>query len=364
MQSLKEKLEKRKIYAPEKLKKDEKEKAYQIKKEQRVAMKRPVMQRVVNSCFVVIFLLLLLGAFNAFRHNGELSQLEEQVLAVSSDEAGEKEDYASRPGVYYFIENFMKTYLTVKPGEEPQANRQTELTRFLAKGLDENAGIDYSKLKGEQVYQSSRILEVEQVDQHLANVYVDVDYTFITKVDKKVQEKKKGEDGKEQMVEKTVSETKETPGKAYYVVQVYGDETGYTVVDLPQPFVPKQQQTKSIENAYADQPKDAKLAGNVHSFLETFFAAYVSKDRMEDMKFFFKDSGDAVSLNGAYNLVSVDDVAVYPGEEETLIVRSRVKLEHPVTGVQSQHGYELVLAQEGPDKFEIIEMKNLTNNVK
>ncbi|CAK6481412.1 conjugal transfer protein [Peribacillus castrilensis] len=364
IQGFKDQMEKRKLYSPNKLKKDEQEKAYQIKKEKRVALKKPVAQRIANASFLVLFLLLILGAFNAFRHNGEISSLEDQVSAVSSGETKNQENYASRPGVNYFVENFMKTYMTVRPGEEEQTKRQEELTRFLANGLDKDAGIDYNALKGEQIYTSSRILEAEEVDQNQTDVYMDVNFTFISKQDKKVKEKKKGKDGKEKVVEKTVTETKETAGKAYYVVRIYSDEKGYTVMDLPQPFIPKQHEQKSVESAYANQTKDEHAAGNVRSFLESFFKAYVSKDRSKDMKFFFEHSEDAQSLNGAYQFVLVDDVDVYPGKgKDQWIARSHVKLKNPVTGVQSSHGYEFVLRQEGSDKFEILSMENLTNNV-
>ncbi|MGM0750179.1 MAG: conjugal transfer protein [Bacillota bacterium] len=358
----------KKIYDPAALKKDQKEKAYQVKRERRVALKPSTFQRVMNIGLVLLLVIVLLGSFNAFRHNGVIHSMEEKVDAATSEENKVKDDYAERPGITYFIQNFLDDYFDIQPGEDNQKKRQDRLKKYLANGLDPDGGIDYTSVQGEQTLTGSRIMEVKGINKTTADVYVDADIKSVIKTERieKVKEKKKDKKGKkkEVEVEKKVTDTDEKSGKLYYVIRVHADDTGYTVIDLPQPYVPKESDKKTVDNYYADLTEDKAATNNVRTFLESFFNSYVNKDRADDMKFFFKKSNDAQSLEGSYEFAGIEDLKVYPGEKKKqYIVRSDVKLKQSVSGIQSLYGYEFILNHEGADKYEIVEMRNLSTKV-
>ncbi|MED1018577.1 conjugal transfer protein [Bacillus atrophaeus] len=358
----------KKIYDPAALKKDQKEKAYQVKRERRVALKPSTFQRVMNIGLVLLLVIVLLGSFNAFRHNGVIHSMEEKVDAATSEENKVKDDYADRPGITYFIQNFLNDYFDIQPGEDNQKKRQDRLKKYLANGLDPDGGIDYTSVQGEQTLTGSRIMEVKGINKTTADVYVDADIKSVIKTERieKVKEKKKDKKGKkkEVEVEKKVTDTDEKSGKLYYVIRVHADDTGYTVIDLPQPYVPKESDKKTVDNYYADLTEDKAATNNVRTFLESFFNSYVNKDRADDMKFFFKKSNDAQSLEGSYEFAGIEDLKVYPGEKKKqYIVRSDVKLKQSVSGIQSLYGYEFILNHEGADKYEIVEMRNLSTKV-
>ncbi|NGY93875.1 hypothetical protein F3K44_31415 [Bacillus megaterium] len=65
------------------------------------------------------------------------------------------------------------------------------------------------------------------------------------------------------------------------------------------------------------------------------------------------------------NYVSMGDVSVYEkkSNKDQYIVRCSVKLEQPVTGIQSNHNYEFSLQQDGQDKFEILTMKPISYKI-
>ncbi|WP_330937836.1 conjugal transfer protein (plasmid) [Bacillus amyloliquefaciens] len=358
----------KKIYDPAALKKDQKEKAYQVKRARRVALKPSTFQRAMNIGLVLLLVIVLLGSFNAFRHNGVIHSMEEKVNSATAEENKVKDDYAERPGITYFIQNFLNDYFDIQPGEDNQKKRQDRLKKYLANGLEPDGGIDYTSVQGEQTLTGSRIMEVKGINKTTADVYVDADIKSVIETERieKVKEKKKDKKGKkkEVEVEKKVTDTDEKSGKLYYVIRVHADDTGYTVIDLPQPYVPKESEKKTVDNYYADLTEDKAATNNVRTFLESFFNSYVNKDRADDMKFFFKNSNDAKSLEDSYEFVRIEDLKVYPGEKKKqYIVRSDVKLKQSVSGIQSLYGYEFILNHEGADKYEIVEMRNLSAKV-
>lgn len=358
----------KKIYDPAALKKDQKEKAYQVKRARRVALKPSTFQRAMNIGLVLLLVIVLLGSFNAFRHNGVIHSMEEKVDAATAEENKVKDDYAERPGITYFVQNFLNDYFDIQPGEDNQKKRQDRLKKYLANGLEPDGGIDYTSVQGEQTLTGSRIMEVKGINKTTADVYVDTDIKSVIETERieKVKEKKKDKKGKKKEieVEKKVTDTDEKSGKLYYVIRVHADDTGYTVIDLPQPYVPKESEKKTVDNYYADLTEDKAATNNVRTFLESFFNSYVNKDRADDMKFFFKNSNDAQSLEGSYEFVRIEDLKVYPGEKKKqYIVRSDVKLKQSVSGIQSLYGYEFILNHEGADKYEIVEMRNLSAKV-
>lgn len=358
----------KKIYDPSLLKKDQKEKAYLLKKEKRVALKPPTFQRVLNGITLVFIVIVLLGSFNAFRHNVVIHKIENEVTAATSEEKKVKDNYSERPGITYFVQNFLNDYVNIQPGEENQKARQEKLKKYLANGLDPDGGIDYTSVKGEQLLKGSRIMEVKSIDKSTADVYVDADIKSVIKTERtvKAKEKKKDKKGKkkEVEVEKKVTDTDEKDAKLYYVIRIHADDSGYTVIDLPQPYVPKESDKKTVDNFYADLQEDKTATSNIRTFLESFFNSYVRKDRAEDMKFFFKKSSDAQSLEGDYEFVGIEDIKVYPGDKNNkYIVRSDVKLKQYISGIQSVFGYEFILQHEGADKYEILELRNLSSKV-
>ncbi len=335
--------EKKNIYSAKLLKRDEKEKSQEVKMIKRATLKRPIVKLVWNVVAVFSLCIVALGAYNAFRHNGKIENLQNQITETKKVNAeGIQENLAMRSGVEYFVQNFIKEYVTIKPGDEVQKGRQKILSKYLAQGLDKDAGIDYQSLNGEQIYKGSRILEVESAGEDQANVYVDVTTEFTPKdsPDKK-------------------------QGRLYYLIRVHGSSDGYTVVDLPQPYMPKVGVNKSIQSKYANLSKDMKSEQEVRKFFESFFKAYTAKDRGDEIKFFFQKSNDIQSLQGSMEYVKVEDVNVYPmKKEKQFLVQCSVKLKQPVSGVISEHSFEFTLDRKGEGKFEILKMQPISYEVK
>lgn len=354
----KEKVGSSKKYMPNLLKRDEKEKQQEQRMIKRATMKRSTAAVIGRAVMVLSLVIIALGVFSAFRHNLAISDLEDKVSAQQQGTSEEKsQNNQNIKAVEYFTTQFMRQYTSIEPGEDKQKAREEALQNFLATGLDKDAGIDYANLSSSQRYDSSDIVSIKQKDAHISDVSVKVQVTSVKEVEKKSKDK----DGKEK-VEKT---KEEKPATVYYLLRVYEGKNGYSVIDLPQPYMPKENQRVTVSENEQNKNTDSVVNHEVQSFLELFFKTYTAKDRSDETKFFFKDSKKAQSLNGLMNYKSLNKVSVYEEKSSKgkYIVRCSVKLEQPTTGIQSNHSYEFNVQTDGQDKFEILNMKPVSYDV-
>ncbi|PFA94157.1 hypothetical protein CN383_26960, partial [Priestia megaterium] len=345
-------------YMPNLLKRDEKEKQQEQRMIKRATMKRSTAAVIGRAVMVLSLVIIALGVFSAFRHNLAISDLEDKVSAQQQGTSEEKsQNNQNIKAVEYFTTQFMRQYTSIEPGEDKQKEREEALQNFLATGLDKDAGIDYANLPGSQRYDSSDIVSIKQKDAHISDVSVKVQVTATKEVEKKSKDK----DGNEK-VEKT---KEEKPATVYYLVRVYEDKNGYSVIDLPQPYMPKENQRVTVSENEQNKNTDSVVNHEVQSFLESFFKTYTAKDRSDETKFFFKESKKAQSLNGLMNYKSLNKVSVYEEKSSKgrYIVRCSVKLEQPTTGIQSNHSYEFDVQTDGQDKFEILNMKPVSYDI-
>ncbi|MEH7529809.1 conjugal transfer protein [Priestia megaterium] len=358
-EKVKEKASSSKKYMPNLLKKDEKQKEKDQVIIKRASMKRSTAATIGRVIMIGSIVIVALGVFSAFRHNLVLSDLEDQVSAQQQDNRPKKnQNTQNLAAIEYFTTQFMRHYTSIEPGDDKQKAREEALQSFLATGLDKDAGIDYANVPGIQRYDSSDVVSIKQKDERTSDVSIKVNVTSVKEVEKKSKDK----DGKEK-VEKKNEEKKAT---LYYVVRVYEGKNGYSVIDLPQPYMPKQNQRVTVSENEENKNTDAVVNNEVQSFLESFFKTYTAKDRSDETKFFFKDSSKAQSLNGLMNYKSMNNVSVYEEKSSKgqYIVRCSVKLEQPVTGIQSNHSYEFSIQRDGQDKFEILTMKPVSYEIK
>lgn len=354
----KEKVGSSKKYMPNLLKRDEKEKQQEQRMIKRATMKRSTAAVIGRAVMVLSLVIIALGVFSAFRHNLAISDLEDKVSAQQQGTSEEKsQNNQNIKAVEYFTTQFMRQYTSIEPGEDKQKAREEALQSFLATGLDKDAGIDYANLPGSQRYDSSDVVSITQKDAHISDVSIKVQVTAMKEVEKKSKDK----DGKEK-VEKT---KEEKPATVYYLVRVYEGKNGYSVIDLPQPYMPKENQRVTVSENEQNKNTDSVVNHEIQSFLESFFKTYTAKDRSDETKFFFKDSKKAQSLNGLMNYKSLNKVSVYEEKSSKgrYIVRCSVKLEQPSTGIQSNHSYEFDVQTDGQDKFEILNMKPVSYDI-
>ncbi|MGC9934881.1 conjugal transfer protein [Priestia aryabhattai] len=358
-EKVKEKANSSKKYMPNLLKKDEKQKEKDQVIIKRASMKRSTATTIGRVIMIGSIVIVALGVFSAFRHNLVLSDLEDQVSAQQQDNNPKNNQNTQNiSAIEYFTTQFMRHYTSIEPGDDKQKAREEALQSFLATGLDKDAGIDYANVPGIQRYDSSDVVSIKQKDERTSEVSIKVNVTSVKEVEKKSKDK----DGKEK-VEKKNEEKKAT---LYYLVRVYEGKNGYSVIDLPQPYMPKQNQRVTVSENEENKNTDAVVNNEVQRFLESFFKTYTAKDRSDETKFFFKDSSKAQSLNGLMNYKSLNNVSVYEKKSTKgqYIVRCSVKLEQPVTGIQSNHSYEFVIQRDGQDKFEILTMKPVSYEIK
>ncbi|MEH7561657.1 conjugal transfer protein, partial [Priestia megaterium] len=261
-EKVKEKANSSKKYMPNLLKKDEKQKEKDQVIIKRASMKRSTATTIGRVIMIGSIVIVALGVFSAFRHNLVLSDLEDRVSAQQQDNSPKNNQNTQNiAAIEYFTTQFMRHYTSIEPGDDKQKAREEALQSFLAIGLDKDAGIDYANVPGIQRYDSSDVVSIKQKDERTSDVSIKVNVTSVKEVEKKSKDK----DGKEK-VEKKNEEKKAT---LYYLVRVYEGKNGYSVIDLPQPYMPKQNQRVTVSENEENKNTDAVVNNEVQSFLES-----------------------------------------------------------------------------------------------
>lgn len=345
----------KKLYAPREYKKDEIDKSNNLKQQKKASLKQPVVNKVLLTLICVFIGLLVLGSINAFRHNGEISFLNEAV-GILADEKEEEFNISSKESVQDFTERFMRAYLTIdnlpvdpKDAEQNEEEERSEkLARFLANGIDEEAGITEANFEGKQTVRSLRVIEVTDTGDNTADVQVRVNTRTVLPDQKEDEE--------------DILET------LYFTVGVYGDEEGYSIINLPQPYDPGEDTARiSIQNPYETARETNEYREDIQSFLVSFFNRYANEAEegiTSEIRLFFENPEEAQSLNTGYVFENIDTFKVYQAEEENqFIVRSDVALRRAESNLLSLHGYEFLLVRDDGGNFSIREFKNSTNLV-
>lgn len=350
----------RQMAANRRAKKHEKAKTAEQAKIHRARIRGAGKRKIMRWAAVIAFILMTVGIVNAYRHNGMIFQLKDQVQALAQQDGQEAKQRhpATGPGAQHFARKFMKVYTNVKPGDASQKDRQDKLADYLASGLDKNAGIDVRSLNGERVYKASTVLDVAPAGKQTADVYMKItyDYKYQKQETKKV---KKGK--KKKKVKKLVDHIKQDLVD-YKVIRLYADQNGYAVVELPRPFVPDNTTTVRVRNDNQDQPTKNAETQDVRDFLTDFFDAYTSDDD-GNLKYYFVHASEARSIQRQKDFHDLKDVKVYDGQDQDQYrVQTTVVFKDPETGIISNVNYAFVLRKD-KDKYQIQSLSSLHYNI-
>lgn len=342
------------------VKKHEKEKKAEEHQIHQARIRGAGKRKVLFWVAILAFIFIAVGIVNSYRHNGMIFHLQDQVKALSQhdDQDTMQRHPATGPGAQHFAQEFMKVYTNVKPGEDAQDDRQDELTKYMALGLDEDAGTDYDSLDGERIYKDSTVLDVVPAGKQTADVYVKVsyDYKYQKEETKKVKKKKKTKK-KKQLVDHTKHDLVD-----YSVIRLYADHKGYAVVELPRPFVPDDRTTASVRDEGEGESTDDGITDDVRDFLGDFFHAYTSDDA-DNLKYYFVHASDARSIKGQNDFDDLEDVKVYDSSRKGKYrVHATVILKDDETGIVTHVPYALVLVKD-KDKYQIQKLSSLHHNI-
>ncbi len=238
-----------------------------------------------------------------------------------------------------YAENFAKEYFTWAADEAGLKDRKTRLAPYLAKGLDEQAGLQVNGLKTTSTYLKSEIKNIEEKGENKAFVTLKVYYKVgVPKEVKATDPTTKAETVTTEYVPTEVSK--------FFVVPV-GYQQNYGIYDLPrftfinpQTTLETEDPTKGLQDVESAESKQ-----NVRNFLDTFFGSYAADPR-DKLAYLLEDKEHPSGLNQTLKFVSVQSAQIFQGASlQEFIVFSSVIFEDPQTKDQFNTNYKLNVIQ-------------------
>lgn len=283
--------------------------------------------------WILLVMILLVGnsLLNAVRSSKAQTEPTEQAITLNP---------ATTTTAVQYAQNFAKEYFTWKPDDKSLSDRKERLAPYLAKGMDEQAGLQTNGLKTTSVLTKTEIKNIEEKGAKEAYVTL--------KVYQKVGIPKEVTQTNKQTKQTKVVSIKYEPKEVtkFFVVPV-GYNENFGIYDLPK-FTYINPQT-SLE--LADQTKgmneveDSAAKENVRNFLDTFFDSY-TQDSRDKLAYLLEDPEHPNGLNKRMNFVSVYSASVYQDDAPTnYIVRTTVIMEDPDTKDRYKTNYSLNITQ-------------------
>lgn len=266
--------------------------------------------------FGFMFLVVLITMFN-----GDTSK------AKNEDAVVVKKNYAASAEAIGYAENFTKYYLSWKVDNQAIEDRKKVLAKFLAPGLDQNAGLDFNGLEWNSQFFGVELKKVEEKGENLAHITFLVHSAFY-----------KGE-GDERVVEQT---------QKYIVVPVAYDGNTFGIYELPKyTFIYEETTLKEVKNTKLKQA-DVTETSEMKNFLTTFFKSY-AEDSKDHLNYVLTSDKVASGLNKSMLFKEVNTSSFFKGEKEnTFIVFAEVTLIDPLTQVPLKSNYQLsIVKKEG-----------------
>lgn len=276
--------------------------------------------------FIFMFIVVIANIFS-----GEKVESKSQDVKI-------KENKAATQEAVQYAKNFTAQYFTWQKGEDDTwiEDRQNRLRPFIARGIDENVGLDVSKMEWDSKVDKMNLVEIEKKDNNKAFITLYVSSIFTKKT--KVQEVIK-KDGKEEKKEVEKEETK--PFVQYFVVPIAYQNKTYGVYQLPHYTNVKEQTSVKL-----DQREGLReYTGNrrkVEDFLNTFFTTY-AQDDSNKLSFMLQGNTQVEALNGKMKFVAVEGTDIKKDKDGNIQTFSTVKLQDEKTGAIVNSNYSLVV---------------------
>ncbi|WP_067729898.1 conjugal transfer protein [Oceanobacillus damuensis] len=254
---------------------------------------------------------------------------------------------ATKPEAVQFAQNFIRDYYTWSNDSEGWEERSDRLYFFIAKGLDEQAGLIKESVAWDAVYKNSAIKQIEEIDSNSAHMTFKVWAEMSREVENEVEVEKEDEEGKKKKVNELKSETETKALVKFLVVPVTFNGNTYGVYELPSiTYIDEATDVQMQQVSNYTSEKDGNEIRQISNFLNTFFASYAEDDK-ERLSYILTDKENPNGMNGAMNFVEVKEVDVYEGDsEDENHVISKVTFEDPELKTQINSLYHLTVTKE------------------
>ncbi|USK36543.1 conjugal transfer protein (plasmid) [Bacillus sp. F19] len=278
------------------------------------------------------------------------------IQHMPAEDVMKEENFAAEVGAQSFAENFAAEYFNWENSDDEIKNRAKRLHPYLAKGLDEQAGLAFEGMERSSELDDSQVWNVEETEENTALITLRVQHTLkkTTPPDAKAVEQAK----KDKKPLPKAKEEKSEPFEKYIVIPVKTDGKSYVVHKVPY-FVPpakKPEITSDVSISEKGKIQDSQLQDEITSGLTTFFKVYTTGTQ-EELSYYTK-SDEIKAMTGITTFKEVKDTIIKQGDAENEYkVHVTVIFQENQSKAKVIYPYELVLVKEENRLF-VKEMKN------
>ncbi|WP_053351203.1 conjugal transfer protein [Ornithinibacillus contaminans] len=226
---------------------------------------------------------------------------------------------ASAEGIQ-FAKNFTRDYFTWEVSDKGKSVRKETMSKYLADGLDEYAGISFNGLQWNSNFVDSEVKEVVENGENLALI------TLLTRFELRSVD---GNDTKK--IEK------------YFVIPVAYDGKTFGVYELPKfTFI---QENTTLQKVVSNKLNRAEtsIAGEIKEFLPTFLKSY-AEDTKDKLNYILTEENVTDGLQGMMKFSDVKEANVFVGEQpDHYVVFATVIFLEPETNLAIETNYHITV---------------------
>lgn len=284
--------------------------------------------------------------------NASISQAKTEPM----QQVEQKKNYAASEGAQSFAENFAAQYFNWQNTDQGKADRVKRLQPYLAKGLDEQAGLSFDGMEWDSSLTKSQVWNVKETGEDTALITLRIQHTLkkSTPPDPAAVEAAKSQN---KPLPEATEQTKGTYVK-YFVVPVKTNGQSFVVDKVPYFTAAPKKPAITANTAFNEDGKitDPKLQDEITSALNTFFKVYTTGTQ-EELSYYVK--GDEIpSMNGIITFKEVKSSVIQPGQSKNEYnVHAVVIFQENQSNGQVIYPYELRLVKED-NRWFVKEMKN------
>lgn len=264
---------------------------------------------------------------------------------------------AAKEGGQTFAQDFASQYFNWENTDEAREKRVERLSKYLAEGLDQQAGLSYEGMEWSSTLSSLQIWKVEETKKNEALITLRVNQNLkkVIPPDKKAVEKAKKDKKKPPQPREETS----GPHEKYFVVPVKTDGQSYVVHQIPYFVAAPQKPDIAADTKISEEDKvlSSELQEEVKTFLYTFFKVYTTGTQ-EELTYYLKDNDDSVlSMTGIMTFKEVKNLVVKEGEKEgEYIVHATVAFSDQHSKAELVYPYEMEIVKD--NRWFVNELKN------
>ncbi|MGX9161971.1 conjugal transfer protein [Priestia megaterium] len=261
-----------------------------------------------------------------------------ETVESKSESVEVKENKASSQEAVQYAKNFANEYFTWQKGDNDDwiTERQNRLKSFLPKGLDQDGGLDTSRMEWSSTVNKINLVDIEEKGNQKAFITLFVSSNFTKKIKTEELVKK---DGKEEKKEVEKEESK--PFMQYFVVPVTYQNQTLGIYQLPK-YTNLKEQTRVKPEEKRGLTEYNGNRGKIESFLNTFFTSY-TQDNNSKLGYMLEDGVHIQGLNGKMKFLSLQNTEIKKDKKGNIQTFSTIQLEDTETGAIVNGDYSLVI---------------------